>query len=107
MLLDIIEVKASLTLYSTKDGGRNTGIKSGYRPNHVFEYEDNSNQYKTTYIGQIEFDKSLVLPSETHCVKVIFLKHRNIKDFIEVGRVWWIHEGDVKVGEAIITEIVI
>ncbi len=32
---DIINTKAKLTLYSTENGGRETGIGTGYRPNHV------------------------------------------------------------------------
>ncbi len=50
MISDIIEIKAKLTLYSSEKGERKTGIKTGYRPNHVFEYKDNSSDFVTTYI---------------------------------------------------------
>lgn len=105
MISDIIEIKAKLTLYSTEKGGRKTGIKTGYRPNHVFEYKDNSSDFVTTYIAQIDFEKEWILPNETESVNVRFLKHQNIAELIKEGRVWWIHEGPRKIGEAEITEI--
>jgi hypothetical protein len=75
MISDVIEIKAKLTLYSTENGGRNSGIKTGYRPNHVFEYRENSSEFLMTYIGQIDFEKEWILPNETAIVKVRFLKH--------------------------------
>ena len=105
MISDTIDIKAKLTLYPTEQGGRKTGIKTNYRPNHVFEYRENSSDFVTTYIGQIEFEKELILPSEIENVKVRFLKHQNIADLIEKGRIWWIYEGPNKIGEAEITEI--
>ena len=106
MISDIIEIKAKLTLYSTENGGRKTGIKTNYRPNHVFEYKKNSSDFVTTYIGQIEFEKEWILPNETENVKVRFLKHQNISELIKVGRIWWIREGPNKLGEAEILEII-
>ena len=105
MISDTIDIKARLTLYPTEKGGRKTGIKTGYRPNHVFEYKKNSSDFVTTYIGQIDFEKEWILPSETENVNVRFLKHQNIADLIEKGKIWWIHEGPRKIGEAEITEI--
>ncbi len=63
--IHFIETKAKLTLYPTENGGRKMGIKTGYRPNHVFEYKENSSDFVTTYIGQIDFEKELILPNET------------------------------------------
>jgi hypothetical protein len=53
---DLIIVKAHFKLYPTEEGGRKTAIISGYRPNHVFEYKDNSNDLVATYIGDINFE---------------------------------------------------
>lgn len=106
MISDVIEIKAKLTLYPTKKGGRSTGIKTGYRPNHVFDYKENSTDFVATYIGQIDFEKELILPNEMEIVKVRFLKHQNIADLIEKGRIWWIHEGPNKIGEAEIIEVI-
>lgn len=105
MISDTINIKAKLTLYPTEKSGRKTGIKTGYRPNHVFEYKENSSDFVTTYIGQIDFEKEWILPSETENVNVRFLKHQNIADLIEKGRIWWIHEGPIKIGKAEIIEI--
>ena len=106
MISDIIKIKARLTLYSTENGGRKTAIKTGYRPNHVFEYRENSSDFVTTYIGQIEFKKEWILPNETADVEVLFIKHQNIENMIQKGRIWWIHEGKRKLGEAEILEII-
>ncbi len=103
---NIIEIKAKLTLYATQNGGRKTGIKTGYRPNHVFEYKKNSTDFVKTYIGQIDFEKEWILPSETEIVTVRFLKHQNISEMIQIGRIWWIHEGRNKFGEAEILELI-
>ncbi len=105
MISDTIEIIARLTLYPTEKGGRKNGIKSGYRPNHVFEYKGNTSDFVAAYIGEFEFDKEWILPGETEIVIVRFLKHQNIADLIETGRVWWIHEGPAKIGEAEIIEI--
>ncbi|MGV6831430.1 MAG: hypothetical protein ACWA5P_07710, partial [bacterium] len=98
MSSDVIHIIAELTLYTTENGGRKNGIISGYRPNHVLEYLPNSDDFPTTYIGQIDFDKELILPGETEKVKVIFLRHQNIAKLIAEGRIWWIHEGPRKIG---------
>ena len=106
MISDFIEIIAEFTLYSTDNGGRKTGIATGYRPNHVFEHIGNNNKFKNSYIGDIQFEnKELIMPGETYIVKVRFLKHHNITDFIQIGRVWWIHEALYKVGEAKIIRI--
>ena len=102
---EIIEVRAKLTLYTTENGGRENGIKTGYRPNHVFEYLENPTDFKTTYMGIIEFEKEWILPGETANVKVTFIKNQNIVELIKIGRIWRIHEGRWKIGEAQITEI--
>lgn len=105
MNTESIYITAKLTLYSTDNGGRKTGIRTGYRPNHVFEYNENGS-FKQTYIGQINFDlEKWVLPGKTEIVIVEFLKLFGIEKFLEVGRKWWIHEGAFKIGEAVIIEI--
>lgn len=103
MLTDSFEIKAKLTLYPTDKGGKGTGIKTGYRPNHVFEYE--KGKLKQTYIGQITFNGiERILPGETFIVKVEFLDLFDIRRFISIGRIWWIHEGANRIGEAEIIE---
>jgi len=97
---DLIVVRARLTLYSPENGGRKTGIKTGYRPNHVFEYNPKGN-FKQTFIGQVNFDNDKwLLPGETETIYVEFLKLFGIEDYLTIGRKWWIHEANLKVGEA-------
>ncbi len=104
MQTDSFNIKAKLTLYSTDKGGRKTGIKTEYRPNHVFEYEND--KLKQTYIGQITFEgREWILPGETDIVNVEFLDSLDIKKFMTIGTIWWIHEGANRIGEAEIIEI--
>jgi len=51
----LIIVKAKITMKATKDGGRQYGFKSDYRPNHVFDLPTNLRNLKT-YIGDIQFN---------------------------------------------------
>ena len=105
MSSDIININAKLTLYTKENGGRETGIGTGYRPNHVMEYLPNSTDIPTTYIGQFDFDKDRINPGETENVKIMFLRHQNIEELLKKGRIWWIHEGPRKIGEAEVIEV--
>ncbi|RLK02245.1 hypothetical protein [Tenacibaculum discolor] len=90
---ELIHVKAKLKLISKEEGGRKTGIKSGYRPNHIFGYQSNG-QFKYSYVGDIQFDEDeLILPGETKEVLIRFLSRQPIDEYMNIGRKWWIHEG--------------
>lgn len=96
----LLTIKAILKLKSTEEGGRQTGFISGYRPNHVFEYNDKG-QLLQTYIGDIVFqDKPTIEPGEEREVTVRFLMNQPIEKYLNKGRVWWIHEGDSQIGQA-------
>jgi translation elongation factor EF-Tu-like GTPase len=96
-------VKAKLTLYPENEGGRTHYILTGFRPNHVFEYVES--QILATYIGEIQFDASeKVEPGEEKEVSVRFLMTPKLKNFLQVGRKWWLHEGARKIGEAIVLQ---
>ncbi len=104
-MMDSIRIKAKLTLYSTDNKGRHAGITTGYRPNHVFEYNQKGS-FKQTYMGQIEIENGKwIFPGETEIVTVQFLRLFDIERFISVGRKWSIHEALNKIGEAEILEI--
>lgn len=97
-------VKAKLRLKPTDEGGRRTGIKSGYRPNHVFEYRDGS--IVSAYMGEIKFDgQEWIEPGEERIVTVRFILGQPIEKFLTIGGRWWIHEGGRLVGEAEIVEV--
>lgn len=94
---NLILIKANLTLKASADGGRETGIVSGYRPNHVFEYE--SGRFLQTYIGDIIFDGSpTIQPGETKEVTVRMLLSQPIEKYLTTGCIWWIHEGARAIG---------
>lgn len=97
---ELISIKAILNLKSTEEGGRQTGIISGYRPNHVFEHSDNG-QLLQTFIGDIILDgKAIFEPGEEGEVTVRFLINQPIEKYLNKGRIWWIHEGDRQIGQA-------
>lgn len=84
----LLTVRAKLKLKSTEEGGRQTGFISGYRPNHVFEYNDNG-QLLQTYIGDIIFEgKPTIEPGEERDVKVRFLINQPIEKYLDKGRIW-------------------
>jgi translation elongation factor EF-Tu-like GTPase len=89
---DLVIVKAKITMKTTEEGGRQSGFKSGYRPNHVFEIPKNLKNLRT-YIGDIQFDdQDLIEPGETKIVTVRFLKVPEIEKYILVGQKWFINE---------------
>lgn len=96
---ELISVRAKLTLRKTEDGGRQNGIVSGYRPNHVFEY--NNKELWHTYVGEIVFDlHTTIEPGQCKEVTVRFLMNQPIERYLDKGRKWWLHEGARLVGEA-------
>jgi len=102
----IIKVKALLKMKTTESGGRETGFISGYRPNHVFEYAE-PGQLKRTYIGEIQFDdQPIIEPGEIKEVTVRFLIDQPLEKYLNIGQVWWIHEGLKIIGDAKIIDII-
>lgn len=102
---DLIIVKAKIYLKTTKEGGRTSGIKSGYRPNHTFEQPKDIRNIKT-FIGDIQFDdKEFIEPGETKIVTVRFLRNETVEKFIIVGQKWFIYEVIRLVAEGEIVEV--
>ena len=101
---DIITIKAKLRLKTTDEGGRHSGIKTGYRPNHVFDYSKKENLI-ITYIGEITFDKEWIQLGDEEIVTVTFIRDQPIDKYLNVGQKWWVHEGRRLVGEAEILEV--
>lgn len=66
----LLIVKANIRLKPTEEGGRKTGVISGYRPNHVFEYGVDGNIVQT-YMGDLIFDdENWLMPGEERIVTV-------------------------------------
>ena len=96
----LINVRAKIRLNKTEEGGRITGIKSGYRPNHVFEYQENGDMVEA-FMGDISFENLEILElGKEHLVQIRFPLIQRIERFMDKERKWWIHEGPRKIGEA-------
>lgn len=98
--MDNLFVKALLKL----NNKRTTGIKTGYRPNHVFEYYPDG--IIRTFVGEIQFEKDkIIMPGEEAIVTVCFLLCVPIEKYISLGKKWFVHEAGNKIGDAEILEI--
>lgn len=96
----LLPVKAKIKLKETDEGGRKTGIASGYRSDHVFEY-GNDGKVNQAFMGDIIFEnQSTIEPGEEKIVTVRFLLNQPIEKYLNKGQVWWIHEGPNLVGSA-------
>lgn len=96
----LYHVECTLTLYSKDKGGRENPIANGYRPNHVFEYEEDGTP-TYAFIGDFQFgEDDLIEPGITKNVTARFLTHQPIEQHLKIGQKWWIHEGPHKIGEA-------
>ena len=74
---ELFLVKAKLKLIPTEDGGRKNGISTGYRPNHVFEYNE-WNQILQTFIGDVILDEQTSIePGEEKEVTIRFLLNQS------------------------------
>ena len=105
MTNDLIIVKAKIYLKTTKEGGRTSGIKTGYRPNHAFEQPKNIRNIQT-FIGDIQFDdQEFIEPGETKIVTVRFIRNETVEKFITVGQKWFIYEVPKLVGDGEILEV--
>jgi translation elongation factor EF-Tu-like GTPase len=91
-------VRAVASMLRSEDGGRQTGIRSGYRPNHNFGPTDG----RTFYIGQIDFAVPVTIePGQSAEVVVTFVTGPGLWEDLQPGRQWRIQEGPklVAVGE--------
>ena len=106
MINDFIIIIARIHFKTTEEGGRKTGIKSGYRPNHAFEQTSDIRKMHF-YIGDIRFDdQELFQPGETKIVTVRFLRIPIVEQYIKVGQRWFIYEVPRLVAEGEIIKIV-
>jgi len=92
-------VKCRLTLFSGEKGGRAAPVGNGFRPNHVFDYEENGT-LKDTFIGDFQFGENHKFdPGTTKNVTARFLTYQPVEQYLNIGRKWWLHEGARKIGE--------
>lgn len=102
--VDLICLKARIKMRTTPEGGRKTGFSSGYRPNHVFNHEQ-EDAWIESFIGDITFDDSeLIYPGEERIVTVRFLCYSSIERYLNVGREWYMYEANKLIGVGEILE---
>lgn len=96
----LIRVKAIIRLKTAEEGGRESGVRVGYRPNHVFEYQENGEMVEAFW-GSIGFEEQEMLElGKEYKVVIIFPLSQRIERFMKKGRKWWLHEDRYVVGEA-------
>jgi len=79
-------------------------VKSGYRPNHVFEYKENG-QLKEAFMGDLQIEgNGFIELGKEYEVMIRFPLVQRIERFMNKGRKWWIHEASRQLGEAEIIE---
>lgn len=102
---NILLITARIYLRLTSEGGRQSPIKSGYRPNHVFELQQDLRRLQT-YIGEIRFnDVPLIYPGDIHLVTIAFLRMPQVEKHLQPGKKWWIYEVPKLVAEGEILSI--
>jgi len=102
---DLIIVTARISMKKTEEGGRKSGIASGYRPNHVFEMPEDL-KWLTAFPGDIRLDdQESIEPGETKIVTVRFIRMPPMEKYMKVGQKWFINEGPTTVGFGEILEV--
>lgn len=95
-----IHVLAKISLLKTEDGGRKSGILSGYRPNHLFDNDIKTKGYNS-FMGQITWeDNMMLLPGEERNVYIHFLGSAAIDKYLNIGQKWYLYEGPHMIGNA-------
>ncbi|MTB50752.1 hypothetical protein [Lewinella sp. W8] len=96
----VIRVRAKVRFLPPDEGGRSIPVYDGYRPNHVFEYDDQQNMIEA-FMGVIDFNSPEHLElGQEYEVNIRFVMTRGLENHLEAGRKWWMHEGPFLVGEA-------
>ena len=96
----LYHVECKLRLFTKEEGGRVTPIANGYRPDHVFEYEENGS-FINAFMGDFQFGlNNFIEPGTNQIVTARFPTHQLIEQYLTIGQKWWIHEGLIKIGEA-------
>ena len=76
-------------------------IKSGYRPNHLFE-QTGQRQY---FAGEIQSDDNEWFElGKNYIVSIKLPIIQKIENYMYIGKKWWLHEGPHEVGEAELIE---
>ncbi|WP_438852017.1 hypothetical protein [Brevundimonas nasdae] len=98
-----IKVVASVTLFSTDEGGRTSPIRGSYRPNHNFFGPEN----REMTIGFIDLPEGVeLLPGQSIETPISFWSWPRLAPEIHVGSEWRIQEGPKVVGFGKVLEVI-
>ena len=97
------DIEAGIRFLTTEEGGRQTPVRSGYRPNHDFGVEGQLNDAVHQYI-----DKQWVAPGETVIAHLSFMAPEHHDIFggqLYEGFEFTVQEGARIVGRGRITKV--
>lgn len=97
-----IEVEAEVSLLPSSEPGRKRGVTSGYRPNHNFGSEKNTEMR----MGQITVvNDEWIEPGQTKAVTIHFAMPEGYVVDLVPGLMWRIQEGGRLVGNGKVTKL--
>jgi translation elongation factor EF-Tu-like GTPase len=97
-----VKVRALISMLALDQGGRRSGIRSGYRPNHNFGGAEG----RSFYIGQVDFGSGELLnPGESREAFIEFLRGPGLMQALRPGVTWRIQEGPKLVATGSVIEI--
>jgi translation elongation factor EF-Tu-like GTPase len=97
-----VRIRATISMLSRDQGGRATGIRSGYRPNHNFGGAEN----RQFYIGQVDLgSREFLNPGDSQEVLIEFLHGPGIEEAVKAGATWRIQEGPQLIAVGTVIEV--
>jgi translation elongation factor EF-Tu-like GTPase len=91
---------ALLKYYTAEEGGRRTPVKSGYRPQAIFDFEEMRTSGKQVFI-----DKDIVYPSDTVNAEITMASPTIFKGRLSGGMTFKFSEGSGIIGTGEIIDI--
>jgi translation elongation factor EF-Tu-like GTPase len=92
------DLRVTLRFLTTDEGGRKTLAYSGYRPQFYYN--------SLHYVVNLKFPKEGIAPGERTTAELEFLRPELLWGNISVGKLFGIYEGQKKVAEGEVVEII-
>ena len=92
---------ATLTYKTTEEGGRKTAVKSGYRPQIKFDFDEMQTSGQQTFI-----EREIVFPGDTVRAEIIILSAEHFEGKLKVGMKFEFREGLTIIGTGKIMHII-
>ncbi|WP_144802544.1 elongation factor Tu [Maribacter sp. MAR_2009_72] len=96
-----IDFIAELTYLTKEQGGRNSPVVSGYRPQVKFGFEKRQTSGHQNFIGTEK-----VYPGETALAEITVISPEFFENRLEIGMEFDFREGHIVVGKGIVKEII-